>query len=183
MRSVFEPGRPILLLLWALLALLVLAMDFFFGPLAVLYLAPIALAAWYNGRIPAVIFAVSLPLVRYGFTLLWQPGWGPWTQAFPNLFTRLFIFILFAVLIDFIARQNRALKQEIKVLRGILPICAACKKIRTEDAHWEQIEQYISEHSDARFTHSLCPDCEKKQYEALEAADRGEFGRRKEDTY
>ena len=53
---------------------------------------------------------------------------------------------------------------EIKVLRGILPICSKCKKIRDDEGYWEQIESYIDKHSDARFRHGLCPDCIKELY-------------------
>ena len=48
---------------------------------------------------------------------------------------------------------------EVKALRGLLPICAYCKKVRNDGNYWEQIESYISQHSDARFSHSICPDC------------------------
>ena len=47
----------------------------------------------------------------------------------------------------------------LKVLRGLLPICASCKKIRGEDGSWQQMEAYISNHSEADFTHGLCPTC------------------------
>ncbi len=52
----------------------------------------------------------------------------------------------------------------VKTLHGLLPICAACKKVRTDSGYWEQIEKYIGDHSDAVFTHSICPDCAKKLY-------------------
>jgi len=54
--------------------------------------------------------------------------------------------------------------EEIKTLRGILPICSSCKKIRNDKGYWEQIESYISNHSDAEFTHGLCDDCVEKIY-------------------
>lgn len=53
---------------------------------------------------------------------------------------------------------------EIKTLRGILPICASCKKIRDDKGYWNQIESYIKEHSDAEFTHGICPECSDKLY-------------------
>ena len=53
---------------------------------------------------------------------------------------------------------------EIKRLRGLLPICASCKKIRNDKGYWSQIEVYIREHSEAEFTHSICPECSKKLY-------------------
>lgn len=53
---------------------------------------------------------------------------------------------------------------EIKTLRGILPICAHCKKIRDDKGYWNQIESYIHEHSEAEFSHGICPDCAKELY-------------------
>lgn len=53
---------------------------------------------------------------------------------------------------------------EIKTLHGIIPICSHCKKIRNDAGVWSQLEQYIYEHSDAEFSHSVCPDCAKKYY-------------------
>jgi len=53
---------------------------------------------------------------------------------------------------------------EVKTLSGLLPICSSCKKIRDDSGYWSQIEQYLEVHSDAEFTHSLCPDCAKKLY-------------------
>lgn len=52
----------------------------------------------------------------------------------------------------------------IKKINGLLPICSSCKKIRDDDGYWNEIEAYISEHSDADFSHSLCPECAKKLY-------------------
>jgi hypothetical protein len=49
----------------------------------------------------------------------------------------------------------------------MLPICASCKKIRDDKGSWNQIEVYVREHSDAEFTHGLCPDCEKRYYDEL----------------
>ncbi|MCA1809673.1 MAG: VUT family protein [Lentisphaerae bacterium] len=53
---------------------------------------------------------------------------------------------------------------EVKTLRGLIPICAGCKKIRDDKGLWEQIESYVTRHSDARFSHGLCPDCVRKYY-------------------
>ena len=63
-----------------------------------------------------------------------------------------------------IARLQQAL-DEVKTLRGLLPICASCKRIRTEDDDtWQQIEEYIAEHSEADFTHGICPECARQLY-------------------
>lgn len=53
---------------------------------------------------------------------------------------------------------------KISTLRGLLPICASCKKIRDDKGYWSQIEDYISEHTEADFSHGICPDCAEKLY-------------------
>lgn len=58
---------------------------------------------------------------------------------------------------------------EIKTLSGLLPICASCKKIRDDKGYWNQIERYIQQHSDAQFTHGICPDCAKRIYPDIDA--------------
>ncbi len=53
---------------------------------------------------------------------------------------------------------------EIKTLRGILPICSYCNRIRNEQGEWEKIEMYVRDHTDAEFSHGLCPECARKRY-------------------
>jgi len=64
---------------------------------------------------------------------------------------------------DVIIKLQKAF-EEIKTLRGIVPICANCKKIRDDKGYWEQVENYVSKHSEAIFSHSICPDCMKSLY-------------------
>jgi AmiR/NasT family two-component response regulator len=52
----------------------------------------------------------------------------------------------------------------VKVLKGLIPICAGCKKVRDDRGFWQQVERYISEHSDAKFSHGLCPECVKEYF-------------------
>jgi DNA-binding response OmpR family regulator len=64
-------------------------------------------------------------------------------------------------------RSNEELQmalKEVKVLRGLIPICASCKKIRNDGGFWQQLEEYLSEHSEAEFSHGLCQPCIKKLY-------------------
>jgi len=51
----------------------------------------------------------------------------------------------------------------VKQLQGLLPICSYCKKIRDDQNYWQQVENYISEHSEAQFSHSICPDCYERR--------------------
>jgi PleD family two-component response regulator len=55
---------------------------------------------------------------------------------------------------------------EIKILQGIIPICANCKKVRDDNGFWNQVEAYITEHSEAKFSHGICPTCAKELYPA-----------------
>ena len=56
---------------------------------------------------------------------------------------------------------------EVRVLSGMLPICSYCKNIRNDKGYWQEIEEYIKEHSDAEFSHGLCNDCMKKHYPSI----------------
>jgi PAS domain S-box-containing protein len=64
-------------------------------------------------------------------------------------------------------RELRGALAQVRTLRGLIPICAWCKKIRNDRGYWEQLEKYIKNHSEADFTHGMCPDCARKQTEAL----------------
>jgi PAS domain S-box-containing protein len=53
---------------------------------------------------------------------------------------------------------------KVKTLRGLIPICSSCKKVRDDKGYWQQVESYVSEHTLAEFSHGICPDCFKKLY-------------------
>lgn len=53
---------------------------------------------------------------------------------------------------------------KVKLLSGYLPICASCKKIRDDKGYWQEVESYIDKHSEAKFSHGICPDCIQKLY-------------------
>jgi PAS domain S-box-containing protein len=64
-----------------------------------------------------------------------------------------------------LGRLNAELQEaleKVRVLKGLLPICSYCKRIKNEDGAWEQLEAYITERSQAKFTHGICPECFKK---------------------
>ena len=62
-----------------------------------------------------------------------------------------------------ITELRRALDQ-IRTLRGIVPICMSCKKIRDDQGYWKQVEAYVRDHTEAEFSHGLCPECMKNMY-------------------
>lgn len=61
-------------------------------------------------------------------------------------------------------RELREALAQVKTLSGLLPICASCKSIRDDQGYWQQIEAYIRDHSEAEFSHSVCPECARKLY-------------------
>ena len=64
-------------------------------------------------------------------------------------------------------KLNQALKEN-KILQGIIPICMYCKKIRDDQGFWAQVESYVSKHSPAEFSHSICPSCMEEHYPDLD---------------
>ena len=67
----------------------------------------------------------------------------------------------------FIGELKEALAS-VRTLRGLLPICAWCKRVRDDKGYWTQVETYVTAHSAAQFTHGMCPDCARKLEEADE---------------
>lgn len=57
---------------------------------------------------------------------------------------------------------------QIKTLQGLIPMCASCQKVRDDQGYWQQVEDYLMKHSEAAFSHALCPDCLKKHYPEYE---------------
>lgn len=76
---------------------------------------------------------------------------------------------------DRLTRELKDSMEKVKLLSGLLPICCSCKKIKDDKGYWEQVEVYVSEHSEAEFSHALCPECIKKiypkQYERIKRPD------------
>ena len=71
-----------------------------------------------------------------------------------------------------VRKEREIVDKQMKVLQGLLPICAQCKKIRDEDGGWTQLETYIDSHSEAAFSHGICPSCMKNTFPDV-AAEQG----------
>jgi DNA-binding NarL/FixJ family response regulator len=63
-----------------------------------------------------------------------------------------------------LVRELQAALEKVKTLEGILPICSVCKKVRSDDGYWDQVEKYVSKHSLATFSHGFCPECLEKEF-------------------
>jgi K+-sensing histidine kinase KdpD len=159
--------KKIQIVSWFGIALIILIADYFAGPFIQFpftYLLPVALASYFSGLFWGLALAVIMPLVRWYFNIaLWTIPWT-YVEASINGVIRITVFSLFAVLIDRLASQNRRLSVQVDMLSGLLPICANCKKIRNESNEWEEIETYITNKTDAEFTHGICPECKQQLY-------------------
>jgi PAS domain S-box-containing protein len=72
-----------------------------------------------------------------------------------------------------VIRDLQTALAQVRTLSGLLPICASCKKIRDDRGYWTQIEMYIRDHSEAEFSHGVCPDCSKRLYPEAHSECRG----------
>ena len=138
-------------------AIIILATDYISGKpveFQIAYVIPVGMAAWQEEKITAYLLAILLPFVRVGFHFLWKNP-APLYFAVLNATINTLALILYTYLISHL----KMLVRKIKILQGFLPICCYCKKIRASDGSYVQMEQYITEHSGARFSHGICPEC------------------------
>jgi hypothetical protein len=140
----------------------ILLLDLWTSPVLmfpILFVLPVALSALFCSTRLAYVLAVLLPFGRF-LIATFVDGTGNIAANTANALIRVAVLSLLAFLVAHTVRQNR----EIKVLRGRLPICMWCKSIRTQDGSWQKLEIYITEHSEADFTHALCPECKREHY-------------------
>jgi len=149
------------------IALVVSCFDFLAGPVVffpILFLVPVSLLAWNCGLRTGLILGTVLCAIRFGIQ---YAVWGiPYTLpvAVINAVLRLAVLYVFTFLCAKLGGTLRALRARVRTLEGILPTCSFCKDIRDEEGNWHQIEAYVTSHSEARFSHGVCPDCAEKHY-------------------
>jgi hypothetical protein len=142
--------------------------------MSLFYLIPISFAAWFGGR-PRSIIISSLSVLTIATTDFMAGKKYPYFFVeLWNLLMYLGFFAVYAVVLSLVKAdldERKMLLEEIqkalsevKLLSGLLPICASCKKIRDDKGYWKRIETYISAHSEAQFTHGICPECAKRLY-------------------
>ena len=149
-------------LFWTGLAVVVLALDWVTGPeigFPIAFIFPVALAAWHGRFRWAVLFAIGLPILRFGFTFLRDTPW-PVLASGINLGIRIVVLCGIAWLIEHSVAQRR----HIEALKRLLPICAWCGKIRDERNTWQRLDAYLSANTDLSFTHCICSECVAKEF-------------------
>jgi len=147
---------------WLLASVSVIPLDYFTGPyldsMVLLYPIPAAMAAWSGSRRWSIALAAALPPVR----MLIFHSWG-WQAPVLEAVLDTTVIVLFSVAIALIILHLRRQALTLRVLGGMLPICGFCKRIRYGDS-WEQLEGFISNHSEAEFSHTFCAECGSKHY-------------------
>ena len=147
---------------WLLASICIIPLDYFTGPyldaMVLVYPIPAAMAAWSGARRWSLSLAAALPPVRMLIFHYW--GWrAPPLEAVLDTVLIVLCSIAIALLIFHLRRQALTLR----VLEGMLPICGFCKRIRNGRA-WESLEGFISNHSEAQFSHTFCPECGATHY-------------------
>jgi hypothetical protein len=155
---------------WIVLGLMsvgVVLLDIVTGPyilFPILFVIPVGLGALYLGRAAGIGFAIALVGCRVvSAIVLDAEGIPVWARA-ANAGIWLLVLMGLALLIAKVVQPRRALEDRVRVLEGILPICAFCQKIRRRDGVWERIETYVSNHSAVEFSHSVCEACAREHY-------------------
>jgi hypothetical protein len=152
---------------WGALGFAILIGDYVSGPaiqFPILYLIPVSLASWYSGYGWGLAFAVTMPLIRLYFYGMFWPVSQTVFDASINAVIRILVLGGAAFLVSRTARQTQELARRVNMLEGILPVCSFCKKIRDQQGHWHSMEQFITERSEAQFTHGFCPECGERHY-------------------
>jgi len=139
-----------------------------------LVLIPIAaFAVLFGIKGGAAMGVLAFPLSRLLFFLFQRVPMTDPVDIIMGSAVSLFFGFLLGYLRDTTVRYKRTSEElaraisEVKRLSGLLPMCAHCNKIRDDSGYWRRVEDYLSEHSEAEFTHGLCPDCMKELYPEL----------------
>ncbi len=137
------------------------------------YIAVVLFSQWHSGRKTILVAALGCSLLTIlGF--FFSPDGGETWKVLSNRALALFAIWVTAILTlqqrrmteerEHVLLEREAALEQVKILRGFLPICASCKKIRDDKGYWNQIETYIRDRSEAEFSHSICPECATKLY-------------------
>ncbi len=165
---------PFLLAIGIALDLLVGLLDYVTGSnisVSIFYLIPISFVTMFINK-KAGIFMSILATATIPFILYIQGSPLKTVDDAWNLSLVFGFFLVVTLLLiklkehmtereKLVGELQKALK-EINQLSGMLPICVYCKKIRDDEGYWNVLEEYITDHSEANFSHCICPDCRKK---------------------
>lgn len=172
-----QQSKPRLTILGFVLVGLIGLTDYLTGDelsFSIFYLLPISLTTWYITKQTGIVMSVTSAVVWLMIDL--QTGHLYLHPAIPywNALVRLGFFLIVTYALAALRSSQERKKElieelqttltQVKLLEGILPICSFCKKIRDKDDRWNTLEGYISNHSEAQFSHTFCPECAREHY-------------------
>jgi hypothetical protein len=142
--------------------------------MGVFYLLPIGLLSWFINRKAGIVMAV----ISAATIITADISAGKVIQNYFIDFWNLFVHFSFFTIVVYLVYQEKVSSDknemlevrlqkaldEIKTLSGLLPICSSCKKICDSGDCWKQLELYVSENINAKFNHSICPECKENLY-------------------
>jgi hypothetical protein len=152
---------------WAAVGAAFVAVDYTAGAgteFPTLYLIPVIFAAWYSGKWTAIALAAGVSALHVAVLIA---RWHGDSLTLPIAMTvvRGGVISVLALWFARLSEHERQLHRYVVKLEGLLPICSFCKSIRNEAGAWEPLEGFISERSDADFSHGLCPNCLREHYQ------------------
>jgi hypothetical protein len=179
-REVIMRGKLFIGSFWLMVFGLSVWLDYLIGSMIhvhFLFIIPVLIAAHKSGRFWGFSLAVAMP-VAHGLILTHEASAISLPQLCAGMATHISTLALLAELVHRVTIQKKELlvqklalaealdeaRHSIKILRGMLPICAGCKSIREDNGYWKRIEDYLQVHSELEFSHGICPDCVEKLY-------------------
>lgn len=152
---------------WLLAGVILLSINVFLLDLALplgiavgsLYTVPVILSLWVPGRRVTIATAAGCAALTLVEMLFSSPG-----VLWIGLINRGITLFLIGAAMVLVLLRKRA-DEQIRTLQGLIPICASCKKIRNDLGYWDVLEMYLQEHSEAQFTHGICPECAQRFYD------------------
>lgn len=145
------------------------------------YVAAVLLTLWSPDKRFTVLVAVISSLLVVAAFLVKPPAGELWKVLSNRALALLAIWVTTVIALERkriedkrekAVREREKALEEVKILRGFLPICASCKKIRDHQGYWTQMEAYIRDHSEAEFSHGICPECVTKLYPEFDRVDK-----------
>lgn len=127
-----------------------------------------------------IVIPIAVPMGEWSIRMEHFGNKEFWAHSWYVHLLLLTISVLVAVLFnqlkryrDRIIEEKEMALKEVDTLKGFIPICASCKNIRNDAGYWQKVEAYITSHSEAEFSHSICPDCQKKLYPEIFGENQG----------
>ncbi len=131
---------------------------------SIVFLLPLILSSWFWGQHAGIIMSIIGVILNLVIMIFLKYDVN---RDVLSIGIGIMSYTIIALIVGHLVQLNERLRNaitQIKTLQGLIPICASCKKIRNDKGYWQTVESYIQQHSDADFSHGICPECLPKLY-------------------